>query len=222
MSLKLTSLDLKLRERIQRQMLRDDVNKQFSKGNKGFFLGEYAAYYCACCDGYKEHSTADCPNLKAADAKKNFADGRCNLTDALQAIPAISNPISKLIVLEIEPCPAPRMTRSDSWKGSPGCKIARRPSVQRYFDYRDAIRAAAGEIKEVPEGLDMLFRFTMPDSWSKKKKLAMDGKLHRQRPDIDNLVKACQDSLFDEDGAVAIVSAKKVWGRHPLVRIEFL
>jgi len=146
--------------------------------------------------------------MQAEDAEKR-GDRGVTAPVAVSAAPA---PQQSVWVLEIEPRPAPRMTRSDQWK--------RRDAVQRYFDYRDAIREVVGQ-QPVPDGLNLFLRFSMPESWSKKKKAAMDGKLHKQRPDVDNLVKAVMDSLFDEDGGVAMLEVKKVWGRTPVVRIEF-
>lgn len=60
--------------------------------------------------------------------------------------------------------------------------------------------------------LNMDFHISMPESWSKKKKLEMVGKKHQQRPDLDNLVKAFQDALSDEDGYVAVYkNVGKYW-----------
>ena len=56
----------------------------------------------------------------------------------------------------------------------------------------------------------------MPKSWSAKKKLAMRGKPHRQKPDIDNLVKAVIDSIYPEDdAAVPGIVARKRWKDAP-------
>lgn len=42
----------------------------------------------------------------------------------------------------------------------------------------------------------MQFIFAMPDSWSKKKRLAMNGKPMQSTPDNDNLFKAFTDTVF--------------------------
>lgn len=55
----------------------------------------------------------------------------------------------------------------------------------------------------------------MPPSWSKKKRLEMVGKPHRQRCDIDNLWKAAADALFTEDGAIWKGSQEKRWTDGP-------
>lgn len=104
--------------------------------------------------------------------------------------------------IDTEPVPAPRMTRRDKWK--------KRPCVMRYFAYRDTLRAAVGKIP-VPDEMHLTFGFPVPSSWSKKKRAAMIGKPHRQRPDRDNCDKAVMDSLFEEDGGVWRGSQEKVW-----------
>ncbi len=53
----------------------------------------------------------------------------------------------------------------------------------------------------------------MPKSWSKKKRAEMDSKDHRQKPDLDNLIKAFLDSVAEGDDAfVSSLSATKLWG----------
>lgn len=129
-------------------------------------------------------------------------------------------PVASVIVtptswtIPVAPVPAPRMTRRDKWL------TPRRPAVQRYFDYRAVLLAAVGEIK-VPDEMHLVFGFPMPESWSKKKKAAMDGKPHRQRPDRDNCDKAVMDALFEEDGGVWKGSQEKRWTHGPgFVRIQ--
>ena len=105
---------------------------------------------------------------------------------------------------EIEPFTAPRMVKSDAWK--------KRDCVMRYFESRNALRLLANskgfflEEKYIIE-----FHIPMPDSWSKKKKTAFHCTPHRQKPDIDNLLKAFQDSLSDDDAFVNDVHAVKLW-----------
>jgi len=50
----------------------------------------------------------------------------------------------------------------------------------------------------------------------------MEGKPHQQKPDIDNLQKAVQDSLCDDDSYIYDVCATKVWGIDGSVTIETL
>lgn len=66
----------------------------------------------------------------------------------------------------------------------------------------------------------VIFILPMPNSWSKKKKEAMIGKPHQQKPDIDNLLKFVMDSLLPEgDECVHEISAKKIWGEEGKVII---
>ena len=60
----------------------------------------------------------------------------------------------------------------------------------------------------------MRFGFAMPNSWSKKKREERVGTFHRQRPDLDNLVKICDalnNIVWEDDCQVAVISAQKVW-----------
>ena len=41
----------------------------------------------------------------------------------------------------------------------------------------------------------------------------MDGKPHQQKPDWDNLSKAWQDALCDDDSYVYDAHCRKFWGR---------
>lgn len=58
--------------------------------------------------------------------------------------------------------------------------------------------------------------FEMPASWSGKKRLALDGFPHTQRPDLDNCMKAILDGLnriaFADDSQVASMLLRKRWG----------
>jgi Holliday junction resolvase RusA-like endonuclease len=104
------------------------------------------------------------------------------------------------IWLDIVPKPKPRMTRA-FW--TPACK--------RYFAYADELRKLDPQVDW--EYLELTFVMPIPKSWSKKKKKAMDGQPHRQVPDLDNLVKAFQDALLENDSDVwCYRNVKKVWG----------
>lgn len=101
----------------------------------------------------------------------------------------------------------PRMTRRDAWK--------KRPVIVRYYEYKDALREAAERAKYHPEEeLDIMFSIQMPKSWSKKKKEEFYNKPHKQRPDVDNLVKAYLDILLEEDSHVWHINATKYWGHE--------
>jgi Holliday junction resolvase RusA-like endonuclease len=60
----------------------------------------------------------------------------------------------------------------------------------------------------------------MPKSWSKTKKLVMDGKAHQQRPDVDNLAKAICDAVFKEDSHIWDGRYTKVWGEKGAIIVR--
>lgn len=95
------------------------------------------------------------------------------------------------------------MTHSDRWN-------VRLPVV-RYRQFADKLRLLWGD-RVVSDRLDLTFVLPMPRSWSKGKKIAMDGKPHQQKPDVDNLCKAYLDSLLDDDSRVWDVRSRKLWG----------
>ena len=122
----------------------------------------------------------------------------------------------KRFIIEAEPMGAPRMTQSDKWK--------KRPCVMRYRDWKDKAREAAGDLppSESILCLNWLAVFSPPASWSKKKRAAAMGTLHRAKPDIDNICKAVLDSLFDEDKHIAACGVKKVWGEIERLEVEIV
>ena len=119
---------------------------------------------------------------------------------------------ANLITLPINPHTKPRMVKSDGWKVAKGIG---RPSVVSYYAWKDQIKLLAATARYTPTPcLFLEFIMPMAKSWSKKKKAAMDGKPHQQRPDCDNLIKAFQDALLKEDSHVWFVCARKVWGKE--------
>lgn len=81
----------------------------------------------------------------------------------------------------ITPVGKPRMTRADKWK--------QRPPVMRYRMFCDEARLHGIRVPE--NGAHITFVLPMPKSWSKKKRAAMDGQPHQQKPDLDNLKNLC-------------------------------
>ena len=120
------------------------------------------------------------------------------------------------LVLDLDPCPAPRQSKRDGWRPS--------APVRRYRAFRDAVNVMAGKRrKEVPwEGLTVTFRVPMPKSWPKYRREEMDGQPHQQKPDLDNLLKALADALWpDDDTHLWDVRARKVWAREGRIEIEW-
>ena len=111
----------------------------------------------------------------------------------------------------ITPVPKPRMTQSDKWK--------MRPAVLRYRDFCDQVRAAGIELPDY--GAVITFVLPMPNSWSKKKRIAMHGKPHQQKPDLDNLLKALADAVHEDDSHIwNFGSVSKLWGNEGLIAIS--
>ena len=109
-----------------------------------------------------------------------------------------------MTILKIDPVAKPRMTRRDIWK--------KRPVVARYYEFKDELkRLCKKEDFELPDSYMVEFLIKMPDSWSEKRKKAMVGKPHQQKPDIDNLLKALNDCLKVDDKFVWHIEASKIW-----------
>ena len=132
--------------------------------------------------------------------------------------------IEHTLTITVVPMGAPRMTRRDKW--------ARRPAVLRYHAFKDKLRLAvnrspvarqmveSGKI----EALSWNAWLPLPDSWSKRKKTALAGELHRQKPDRDNIDKAILDALFDDDSGIASGAIEKRWddGQGPRIELHFI
>ena len=105
------------------------------------------------------------------------------------------------MLYKITPVPKPRQTRADKWK--------QRPCVMRYRSFADEVRLHG--IKLSPYGASVVFYIPMPKSWSKAKKLKMDGTGHQQRPDVDNLCKSLLDAIFADDSHIWNITISKKW-----------
>lgn len=124
------------------------------------------------------------------------------------------------IELPIEAMGKPRMTQRDKW--------AKRDCVVKYYEWSDAFRAlveGSGITNECLKNVNHVSwtaYFSMPKSWSEKKKLSMKGKLHLSKPDRDNIDKAILDTLFNSDSAIADGIICKRWddGKGPRIELE--
>lgn len=130
-------------------------------------------------------------------------------------------PFQKLYVWEVNPCSAPRMTRSDMWKLDPNHKNPKqrqRPVVTKWFKYERFIQSVSLENKfTLQKSLNIHFFIPMADSWSKKKRLEKGGKPHDATPDIDNLLKGFMDASASQDSFVYKVCAEKTWSEKGYV-----
>lgn len=112
----------------------------------------------------------------------------------------------------IEPMGKPRMTQRDKW--------AKRPAVVRFREYADRLRAGCLGRPADPLRVSWRAYFTMPESWSKKKKDAMRGQAHRSKPDRDNVDKGILDSLWENDAGIASGEIAKFWDDGRGARLE--
>ena len=122
--------------------------------------------------------------------------------------------MTAILVLPLPPVGKPRMTQRDKWAPSAAAK--------RYLAFRDNVLtfyAVAGKPRIPAGGLWFVFHLAMPPSWSKKDREAMCGTPHQQKPDVDNLVKAMLDALFEEDRLVWDVRATKIWALAPCIEV---
>ena len=108
----------------------------------------------------------------------------------------------KQVWIPVDPIGKPRMTQRDRWK--------QRPVVLKYHSFCDILRLYSAPFQKT-ESLTMIFEVPMPKTWSKKKKIQMEGKPHQSKPDIDNLVKAVLDAFFEEDKQIYRIKAAKFW-----------
>jgi Holliday junction resolvase RusA-like endonuclease len=117
-------------------------------------------------------------------------------------------------VFEITPVPKPRMTQRDK-------RPPVRPPVARYWAFADEIRVKANQAGfRLPAAFDVVFHLPMPESWSERKKVQMDGRPHQSRPDRDNLEKALADALCpDKDSHIYDGRVAKYWARVGRIEI---
>lgn len=125
-----------------------------------------------------------------------------------------------MISVPIQPVAAsrPRVTRKGTYY------------EEKYQTFKKVFPLLVGRQKKLdgPLSAYMEFHIAMPKSWSKKKKLEMNGQYHTQVPDSDNLQKAVLDSLngnaYDDDSQVCQIFALKKWAERGsiVVKIEKL
>lgn len=110
----------------------------------------------------------------------------------------------KAYEFNITPNTKPRQTVSDRWN--------KRKCVMQYRRFADSMRARAAELNfQLTSPVIVEFYVPMPVSWSRKKRLAMDGQPHTQTPDYDNFLKSAGDSLLGQDNLLSDCHARKIW-----------
>lgn len=81
----------------------------------------------------------------------------------------------------------------------------------QYRAFCDELRLKTKGFRVPCQGLHVVFRLPMPPSWSKKKAVEMAGKPHKQKPDVDNMLKGFFDALCEDDSYIYDIRASKFW-----------
>jgi Holliday junction resolvase RusA-like endonuclease len=104
------------------------------------------------------------------------------------------------------------MTRRDTWAKA-------RPAVMRWRAFRDRVQELGITVQD---GDAITFVVPMAPSWSAKKRAAHVGQLHRNKPDVDNLLGGLFDGAMPEgDQHIAELGGlRKVWGEVGEIVIE--
>jgi len=100
----------------------------------------------------------------------------------------------------------------ESRRSAAGTKRVNR--LIKYNDYKISLLALAKKQRfTLPDsGAIIRFFLPMPKSWRNPEREANVNKLHRKKPDLDNLLKAFLDSLFVEDKTIShIGEVSKYW-----------
>jgi len=98
--------------------------------------------------------------------------------------------------VQIQPMGKPRMTQKDQHK----------PAHKRYWAYKDEVRRQVNvPLWRLPEPVtfNWVAWFQIPASLSKKEREARAGRIHRVKPDRDNIDKALMDILFKLDQRIS-------------------
>lgn len=116
--------------------------------------------------------------------------------------------------LPICPVAKPRMTKRDRW--------SKRPAVVKYWAFKDQLADVKSELASFifdNADVQITFGIQIPKSYSKTKANKCLFKFHKQRPDIDNLLKGLLDGVMDEDSAVCSVYTQKRWVKNGCVLV---
>jgi Holliday junction resolvase RusA-like endonuclease len=90
----------------------------------------------------------------------------------------------------------------------------------KYWARKDELIAEVNKYGlEIGDELYLIYYLPIPPSWSKKKRAAMLGQKHQQRPDCDNITKFFKDALLEEDCTVWREWAEKRWGEEGYIEV---
>lgn len=97
--------------------------------------------------------------------------------------------------------------------------------LERFNEYKKRLKELADEKQLVipDSGFSIYYYLPEPKRWSKKKRIAMNGQLHKQLLDVDNLTKPIFDVLRPQDKGIAQISGVgKFWVNQESGYIEIL
>lgn len=94
--------------------------------------------------------------------------------------------------------------------------------IEKYNQYKIDLSAEAKRMKFSmhPQGMSITFFIPVPKSWTNKKKRLHHMQYHSSTPDLDNLMKAMQDSLLTDDRHLAHYELSKRWVNNETGWIE--
>ena len=114
-----------------------------------------------------------------------------------------------MTIYNITPVAKPRMTQSDRWQ--------KRPATAKYWTFKDEVRKLGVQVPV--SGAHIIFNMPIAKSRTKKEKTGMLGQPHQLKPDIDNLLKALLDAIYDEDQCVWDLRVTKRWAETGSIEI---
>lgn len=123
------------------------------------------------------------------------------------------------IIIPINPIPAsrPRVTRWGTHYKEPYRSY--KTTLTNYFkEYmKKENKSIIEQNKDV--SIDVTYYMGIPKSYSNKKRNSLLNKPHKNRPDLDNLLKATMDAMTDtlitDDNCVYSIDAVKIWSDLP-------
>lgn len=116
--------------------------------------------------------------------------------------------------IQLEAMGKPRATR-----------FTRNKAVNKYHAFSEKLRLLLRQegfntdVLNTAFRIDVCAKIQVKPSWTKKKKLEHDGKIHQSKPDIDNIFKAVTDSMYygtkHNDSNIAQTFSDKYWTQEP-------
>ena len=134
--------------------------------------------------------------------------------------PSSECPFSCILYHEPIPLARPRFIQKGSFSAICDSQKELKVSVRRRLKENLADRTLISGI--IYFSIDCIF--AMPASWSAKKREELDGQIHTQKPDLDNIIKFYSDCLsgfiIEDDRMIGSIMASKRWGQADQVKIQ--